>query len=171
MLRVGIVGHRVLDDPDVVRFVADASELILRRAGAGGEVVALSAAAEGADTLFAEAALRVGVPLELVRPYDGYAGDFETDAARARYHSIRRAAAREIRLDYRERCEDAYVAAMRWITDESDLLVAAWDGLPALAVGGTADTFRRARALGRPVIHLDVVTGRVAAHGTDRRAA
>lgn len=167
MLRVGIIGHRALGDPDTVRFVAEQCTTILQwAASTGGDVVALSATAEGADTLFAEAAVSVGVPLEIVRPFDAYATDFEDAEPRSRYDAVRRAAREETRLAYRDRSEDAYHAAMVWVTDRADLVIAAWDGLVAVGRGGTGPAFHRARATGRPVIHLDVLDRRVRLHGS-----
>jgi hypothetical protein len=45
---------------------------------------------------------------------------------------------------------------MRWVVQNCDLLVAAWDGWPGLGPGGTADAVQHAVAVGREVIHLDV---------------
>jgi hypothetical protein len=158
MLRVGIVGHRMLGDPGTVRFVADQCELILRRAkGLHGAVNALSATAEGADTLFAEAAVSLQIPLDIVRPFDGYRSDFLSAQARNRYCAVRQAARSEAGLAYCERSEEAYLAAMVWVIHRSDVLVAAWDGRPALGLGGTGNAVRLAGQVGRPVIHVDVV--------------
>jgi len=43
-----------------------------------GNVVALSAIAEGADMIFAEAAFSLNIPFEIVRPFEKYITDFET---------------------------------------------------------------------------------------------
>lgn len=163
MLRVGIVGHRILGDPGTVRFVAEQCEAILSRAkSVSNDVIAVSATAEGADTLFAEAAISLEVPLEIVRPFEGYHEDFVSAEARNRYLAVRRAARSEIRLAYGDRSDAAYLAAMVWVTKRSDVLVAAWDGRPALGVGGTGNAVRHAGQIGRPVIHVDVVNRSVA---------
>jgi hypothetical protein len=114
-------------------------------------VVAVSAAAEGADTLFAEAALVAGVPLELVRPFAAYVDDFPAGQARTRYLKLRAAAHKERRLPYLRRSECAYAAAMRTVVASSDVLVAAWDGR---GDGMTARTVRHALRVGLPVIHI-----------------
>jgi hypothetical protein len=46
---------------------------------------------------------------------------------------------------------------MLWVANRSDVLVAAWDGRPALGLGGTGNAVGHARRMGRPVIHIDVV--------------
>ena len=156
MLRLAIVGHRFLGDSDRVRFVAEQCARVLTRAQiAHPDVIAVSATAEGADTVFAEAAVALDIPLEIVRPFDEYSSDFR-GSSRERYRAVRTAAASETRLPYRERSEEAYLAAMLWVTNRSDVLVAAWDGRPALGLGGTANAVAHARRIGKPVIHLDV---------------
>jgi alpha-beta hydrolase superfamily lysophospholipase len=156
MRRLGIVGHRELE-PEAADFVCAESVTLLSTAlAASGEVVALSALAEGADTLFAEAALSLLVPLEVVRPFSSYAEDFTRGPARRRYRALAAAARAETRLRFDARCERAYEAAMRWVVDNCDLLVAAWDGGPARGRGGTAEAVRHAVRIGRPVLRLDV---------------
>lgn len=157
MYRIGIVGHRYLSNSETIAFVANQSLAALTRARAErSDVVALSAIAEGADTLFAEAALSLQIPLEIVRPFSEYAADFESSAARRRYEKLRAGARSELKLTYQERSNLAYEAAMNWIVRQSDLLVVAWDGLPAEGAGGTGDAVKQARRLNVPWLHLDV---------------
>jgi hypothetical protein len=155
MHRLGIVGHRVLD-PEAREFVAFACFELIMDAQRATTVDAVSALAEGADTLFAEAALSAGATLEVVRPYAGFEGEFRTPERRARYRALVDAASRETRLPFSSRSTRAYEEAMRRVTDACDVLVAAWDGTPPRGTGGTADTVRYARHIGRRVVHLDV---------------
>lgn len=165
MFRIGIVGHRYLGNSETIRFVAAESLTALKRAKAEHpDVVALSAIAEGADTLFAEAALALGLPLEIVRPFAEYEADFETLSAKTRYEELRTAARNELKLTYVERSNLAYEAAMSWIVKRSDLLVVAWDGLPAEGAGGTGDAVKQALQLNKPWLHLDVTNLAVTAH-------
>jgi len=110
--------------------------------------------------VFAEAALAVGVPLVLVRPFADYVHDFPVGRARSRYLELRASAQEERRLPYIRRSERAYAAGMRTVVAGCDLLVAAWDGRPSRGGGSTASTVTHALRAGRQVIHLDVV-GRV----------
>jgi len=158
--RIGIAGHRALD-PEAREFVASACSTLIAGARRTGEVTAVSALAEGADTMFAEAALSAGATLEIVRPYEGFEREFDDVRARGRYDALRAAARRETRLPFTARSTRAYEAAMRRVTDGCDLLVAAWDGTPPRGTGGTADTIRYAESIGRRVVHLDVVEHRV----------
>ena len=165
MFRIGIVGHRYLTNSETIAFVAYESLAALKQAQAEhSDVVALSAIAEGADTLFAEAALTLDIPLEIVRPFADYAADFETLPAKRRYEELRAAARCEEKLIYEERSNVAYEAAMNWIVRQSDLLLVAWDGLPAEGAGGTGDAVKQALQLNRSWLHLDVTDLSVKAH-------
>jgi hypothetical protein len=42
----------------------------------------------------------------------------------------------------------------RWLVDSFDLLIAAWNDLPAAAEGGTGDVVTYARSRGRSGIHI-----------------
>jgi hypothetical protein len=155
MHRLGIVGHRELD-PAACEFVAAACSALIAEAQCVTKVAAVSALAEGADTLFAEAALSAGATLEVVRPYEGFDGEFTTAERRRRYRALVEAASEETRLPFNSRSTRAYAAAMRRVTDVCDVLVAAWDGTPPRGTGGTADTVRYAEKIGRRVVHIDV---------------
>ena len=165
MFRIGIVGHRYLANSETIAFVSDQSLAVLRQAQLKHpDVVAFSAIAEGADTLFAEAALTLGIPLEIVRPFAEYAADFETQEAMARYEALHLAARRELVLTHNERSNVAYEAAMNWIVNQSDLLLVVWDGLPADGAGGTGDAVKQALQLRKAWVHLNVTDLSVTAH-------
>ena len=175
MFRLGIIGHRYLTNSETTAFVAERCLAILKQAQAEHiHVVALSAIAEGADTLFAEAALALDIPLEIVRPFDDYACDFDTMPARRRYEKLRAAARSEARLIHKERSDVAYRAAMNWIVKQADVLVVAWNGLPATGLGGTGAAVKQAVQLNRSWFCLDTsnlsVTFHLGRSGTKGRA-
>jgi hypothetical protein len=166
MVRMGVVGHRWLPDAAASAFVASRCREQLRTVADGARsVVALSALAAGSDTLFAEAAVGLGIPLLAVRPFDRYADDFPTKDARCAYAALWSCADQRVRLPYPARSQEAYRAAMRWVAERSDVLLAVWDGRPAAHAGGTADTIAHAVALGRSVLHVDLAQRRVVVHG------
>src|SRR5581483_4938706 len=124
MFRVGIVGHRYFSNPETTLFVAEQCAAILERARQQHrDVVAVSAIAEGADTLFAEAAVKLKLPLEIVRPFETYADDFVSGPAKGRYLSLQESARKEVRLNYEARSDLAYKAAMDWVIQQSDLVI------------------------------------------------
>jgi hypothetical protein len=165
MLQIGIVGHRQLASDLSVRFVSAQCSAILKWGrSVDPDLVALSAIAEGADSLFADAAIDLGIPLEIVRPFDTYANDFVTGEAQACYHRLRTAARHETRLPFNRRSIRAYLAAMLWIVRTSDVLVIAWDGCASPARGGTSDAVREAVRTRRHWIHLHPLTLTVFEH-------
>jgi hypothetical protein len=165
--RIAIVGHRALGGEAVEGFVAQASKTLLQDAkGRWQRVDAVSALAEGADTLFAEAALELDVPLHVVTPFAEYESDFVEPRARLRHAVLRASAVTETRLPFYARSDGAYEAAMRWVVDTCDLLVAAWDGRPSVGRGGTGDAVGYALATGRPLVHLDTAERAVRTFGS-----
>src|SRR5438477_543400 len=157
MFRLGIVGHRFFPNRKTLLFVREQCCAILKRAQAEhGAVVAVSAIAEGADTLFAEAALSLDVPLEVIRPFENYADDFENESALKRYQNLQQAADKESSLDYVRRSDSAYQAAMDWIINHSDLVVVVWNGQPGSGMAGTGNAVTRVISESRPWVHVDV---------------
>lgn len=158
-LRVGVSGHRKLGDPRVgfyvhaqcVRWLRQYQELAQAQ---GAEVVAYSALAIGADTLFAEAALGLGIPVIGVLPFATYAEDFEGPDL-PRFEAMRGFCAEVITLPPEKRSDEAYMGVGRWVVEHTDVLVAVWNGLPAAGLGGTADVVAHAREQGRQVLIID----------------
>jgi hypothetical protein len=157
---VGVTGHRHLgDDPRAPWFVhaecvriLDRLRELARFRGAGVE--ACSSLAVGADQLFAQAAVGLGIPLVAVIPFDDYPLDFEGEDL-ARYGALLAASARVHRLPRKRRSQEGYLAAGQWIADRADYLVAVWNGLPAAGKGGTGDIVRYARGKRCRVLRID----------------
>jgi len=137
-------------------------------AGAAPILIANSPLAEGADRMFAEEALSHGYRLTCVMPF--VREEFERDfagpeayeaASAARFDSILEQAGNagvltRFELDgRRDRAHEAYEAAGRVVLNQSDLLVAIWDGGGTNGVGGTVDTLREAVACNVPTLWID----------------
>ncbi|MBW5485402.1 hypothetical protein [Streptomyces bambusae] len=151
MKRIGVTGHRFLPAAVLEHVEARLRELLGRHEG---PLEALSSLADGADQLFAGIALECGADLIAVIPSRAYEEDFQDPASLARYRSLKRLAAGEVRMDFARSTDEAYYAAGTFIADSCDRLVAVWDGLPARGHGGTAEIVAYARSLGKPVTVL-----------------
>ena len=163
---VGIAGHRRFEHAATARFVARSCRAILRRISmVSPACVALSPLAEGADSAFAQAALDLDMPLEVIRAHDRFGEDFETARARSRYRLLRGRARRRRDLAFDTACDEAFEAAMNAVVEGCDLLVVAWDGGPPGGRGGTAHAVQRALEIGRHWIHLDTRRATVHLHG------
>lgn len=183
--RVGVVGHRPnrLTNSDTDRltkvifnilsavqtevksFYEDNKRLF---ATAPPVLRAISPLAEGADRLFAEQALNLGWELCCVMPFpqDEYEKDFRPGAALeenslTRFHEILKRAADADRLTRfqldgsRAKESASYGNGGRVVLNQSDLLVAIWDGRREGKRGGTEETMDEARRIGVPVIWVD----------------
>ncbi|HEY1559648.1 MAG TPA: hypothetical protein VGF71_02025 [Caulobacteraceae bacterium] len=137
-------------------------------AGLTPALTAVSPLAEGADRIFAEEALRCGYRLTCVMPFhrDEFKRDFAgpesfEEASAARFDAIlvkaeQAGALTSFELDgRRERAHEAYGQAGRVVLNQSDLLLAVWDGGSTNGIGGTFDTIQQAIAFNVPTLWLD----------------
>ncbi len=155
--RIAVTGHRNLGDADTIQFVAHAFRSLLAQAQQVHleGVVALFGVAEGADMLFAEAALALGIPLDAVIAYEGFVADFPPGPLREQYQHLLAHCRNVFTLPFRQRSDAAYMAVGCQLADSCDLLLAAWNGQPAAGHGGTGDVVAYAWRIGRPIIHID----------------
>ena len=152
MTRIGITGHASLT-PFTRRVVAaELAALLAQRS----EVVGFTSLCEGADQLFAYAVLAAGGEINFVQP----CADVEDGIAPSSVQHFR--ALRDVctatvaALDpggqpHLTGSQEAYLAAGHAVVDAVDELVAVWDGLPAVGMGGTGDVVAYARSVGAPV--------------------
>ena len=158
-LRVGVTGHRTVAAEDrVVEEVAVVLTDLVAMVPFGADpttafgLTSVSALAEGADRIVAEAVLsapglghgdrRVERRLEVVLPMDieaykqtfdgGAESGAEFDALLAQAHAVHV-------LPPAKDANHAFLAAGRDIARRSDVVVAIWDGKKARGLGGTAD--------------------------------
>lgn len=174
-LSLGVVGHRPNRLPDTahaaINAQLDALLAGVRQAAEGTyrrhqavfaerpvELTMLSALAEGADRIAAQAALRndMAVAAALPFPVADYEKDFTDPASRAEYADLLNRATTVSVLpgDYEAEPRD-YDGVGQVILDNADLIVAIWDGGPSGGRGGTTELIERAAAMGLPVVHID----------------
>jgi hypothetical protein len=131
-------------------------------------LTALSPLAEGADRIFAEEALRCGYRLTCVMPFhrEEFSRDFAgpdayEEASLARFDSILVQAENagiltSFELDgRRDWAHEAYAHAGRVVLNQSDLLLAVWDGGASNGIGGTFDTIQQAISYNVPTLWID----------------
>ena len=127
---------------------------------------AVTSLAEGTDRLFAEQALRLGYSLCCPLPY--HQAEFERDFQPPQPQQtgsveeftglLDRARPQLVRFDLdgdRSKATGVYAAAASVLLNQSDLLVAVWDGGPSKGSGGTVATLRRALQVSMPVVWVD----------------
>jgi hypothetical protein len=146
--RAGVTGHRALSQPMETYAKVRCHELLAQARAEHTRLQALTALAEGADTLFAEVALTLRIPLRVVVPFRGFEQDFEEGPPRQRYHQLLGLARWKAPLRFAERSDEAYWQSGLWVAERVDLLIAIWDGKPARGHGGTAEVVEYARKRG-----------------------
>lgn len=117
----------------------------------------LSSLAEGADRLVARRVLsRPGARLVAVLPLPrlDYLTDFESQQSRQEFLELLGEAETVIEMPAADSRTKAYEQAGRYVVEQSEVLVAVWDGLPARGRGGTAEIVAWARDLGKPVCRV-----------------
>lgn len=148
----GVTGHRdiSLTDRDLLR---DHFSRIFREyldAMPSTSFVLLTALAEGADQIAAEVAFampRFEVVATLPMPLDDYLADFPDDDSRSLLDLLSRCTGRidtselhgSLRPEVSSERDSLYQLCGRWVSDNCQVLVAAWDGEEPTHVGGTAD--------------------------------
>jgi hypothetical protein len=155
VITVGVTGHQRLPDPNGWLWVRKEIDSVLR-----GEVrswAGLSSLAIGADQLFATLVLESHRPLKVILPNDRYEDTFSPGPERQRYLSLLQQAS-EIRvLTGAASPQESYLQAGKLIVDDSDQLLAIWDGAPAKGLGGTGDIVAYAIARGKDIIHINPI--------------
>jgi hypothetical protein len=163
VIRVGATGHRKLgDDPRVPLLVHAECVRVLELLHDLAEfqdanLIAYSLLAIGADSLFAEAAVGLGIPLVGVIPFADYPNDFEGDERR-QFDTLLSLCREVHHLPGKHRSDRAYLRGGQWVVDHVDHVVAVWDGLPAKGLGGTADVVAYAHKKKKPVYRIDPTT-------------
>lgn len=174
VFRAGVTGKRELD-PNLVdwvrtqiRFilgsVKTATEDVLTKSlgayqGTSAALRAISPLAEGADRIFAEQALDLGYELNAPLPFERreYCKDFPLTVPH--FEQLLQRATAVFEMDgTRSGGEHPYEAVGRLLLDQSDILIAVWDGLPAQGRGGTEHIMEIALGRRMPVfcVRLDL---------------
>jgi hypothetical protein len=164
--RIAVTGHRHLGEEATIRFVAETFRSLLAEAKREHPegVIVFSGLAEGADTLFAEIALELSLTTEAVIAFEDFSSDFPEGPLREHYQSLKTKCRIVHQLNYRQRSDEAYWEVGKWLVDNCDLLVAAWNGQPAEGKGGTGDVVEYAKQQGRFIAHIHTIERAIIKH-------
>ncbi len=156
-MRICITGHRDLLNPERVR--KEIRSALKNFKEKFHPVICISAIASGADTLFAEEALALNIPLEILLPFAAeiYKKDFTGEDLK-KLESFLEKHDYQIACDIPATSEErkkAYLYTGKKMAYESDIVMAVWDGKPAVGVGGTGDIVAYARSEGKKVYIIE----------------
>jgi hypothetical protein len=154
-ITLGISGHRDLreEDREIIRKSVREIFQFFRQHYSNQPLELLSPLAEGADTLVAEVALEENVRLiaPLPLPLDLYEMDFGTPAVKKTFSELlKQAEVIQLPLldseknlsDYGFARDLQYVQVGAYIANNSQVLIALWDGLPLDKAGGTSQVVK-----------------------------
>lgn len=128
-----------------------------RLADQAGGLRVISALAEGADQWVADEASKLGYELQCPLPFERleYEKDFIDPAAKAEFNNLLAQATSIMEFDgTRKPSSAAYEAVGRAVLNQTDLLLAVWDGQPPQGRGGTGAVVVEALQRGIPVLWI-----------------
>jgi hypothetical protein len=154
IVALGITGHRYLAEMDKVMAGVESALQRILKTFPDSNFRVLSSLAEGADRILAKRLLLIPnaslwVPLPL--PEEEYLKDFETSKSKEEFIHLLGKAERVINLPVTDKREEGYLAAGEYILENSDVLLAIWDGKPAQGAAGTSEIVALARERGLPL--------------------
>jgi nucleoside 2-deoxyribosyltransferase len=155
---VGFSGHRQLADSVGPARSINAAVAELRRE-APGDWIGLSSVATGSDQLFAQQILDQDLSWHAILPLPRaqFLADFTPEEWATAEEFLARADHVRV-VGENESREDGYLDCGMETVNDSDVLIALWDGLAARGKGGTAEVVEYATALGKPVLIIDATT-------------
>ncbi|MFU2207832.1 hypothetical protein [Solidesulfovibrio sp. C21] len=176
VLHVGVTGHRELAAaaiPAITRAATDILDAIRLSVAAHYAhapkglfstcppiLRCLSPLAEGADRIMARQALELGYELQAPLPFprQEYEKDFKEDASKQEFRELLKKTTAVLELDGTRAAEDdAYLAAGRIVLEQSDLIIAVWNGAEAKGRGGTGQIAAEAQSRGIPMFVVNPV--------------
>ncbi len=147
----GITGHRKIENADWVK--TKIQELIYDMEITYG----YTCLAAGADQLFAESLIHNNIKYTAVIPCVNYESTF--DETTLEYFLLSKSkASKLIELKNIQPSEKAFNEAGITVVDNSEIIIAVWNGDDAKGLGGTADIFNYAKDLNKKIIHLNPIS-------------
>lgn len=152
--KIGITGHQKLSDPADWSWTQSALSRELDTFK--NPVIAVSSLAIGADQLFASLVEKRGGQIYAVIPFKGYERTFSPQNIQEYNRLLGKAHLVETLLT-EGTDQDKYLAAGKRVVELSELIIAVWDGRPAVGKGGTADIVDYALSKHVSLIHINPV--------------
>ena len=154
MITIGITGHR--DIVETKKLKQDITKLFKNLHSQNQETKLLSPLADGADRFVADVYLEVfkdKAKLVVPMPFDQerYMEDFDS-TSKEEFLEYLKMADEVFEVDNNQECH--YKSVGVYVVDNSDMLLALWDGTFNAKSGGTGDIVAYARKKGKEVVHF-----------------
>jgi hypothetical protein len=161
ILAIGFTGHRNLaDEPKCRKLIYD---FLAEKKTAQSELLCgIASVAEGGDLLFAESCIALNIPLRILLPLpkEDFHKDFDSFTWSRAEQVLSSAISVEVVGNNGSRDECYYECGLETV-QQSQLLLALWNGEPAQGLGGTEQIVDFAKLVDRPVVWIHSVTGAV----------
>jgi hypothetical protein len=158
---IGFTGHRHLPDESksracILKFLQDF------KSRTNKTVYGVTSAAAGGDLLFAESCIQLGLSIRILlpAPKEQFREDFDA-ATWSRAESVMQRAISVEVIGCGQTKEERYYECGAETVQQSEILLALWDGKPSQGLGGTEEIFTYAKNQGRPVAWIHSVTGEI----------
>ncbi len=166
-MRIGITGHQDLtkrlqieganhSSEEAWAWVEHAFIAMLADMDLAG-VMIVSCLAVGADQHLSRIGLERGARLSVVIPSVGFENTYTEPETREAFEKMLSIATEVVYLNFPEPSEPAFYAGGKCVVDQSDMVVAVWDGRDAVGLGGTGDIVAYSLDHGHDVHHLDPI--------------
>lgn len=148
---ISITGHRLLtkEQMDKVKPLMERAiqniMFAVREHNPVAEFAALCPLAEGADTLFANVALSMDLPLKLILPFEEieYLKTFTNDTVRQEfydvYNRVDKSHISTVGHKTGDEVNELYLSMGKKLVEQTDYLIAVWNGKAGQGKGGTGD--------------------------------
>lgn len=154
--RIGVIGHRDIGAIEKLSYIHFCCYRILARLkNKYSRVIAISAISDGADSIFAQSAISLGIHLESIIPFGQFSSDFQKELPNERYRFLQSRSKYVTRTNFSVRSNLAYKKSMEWLVFKSNIIIAIWDGREEGTVGGTWEAVSLSMKMRKTMIHID----------------
>jgi len=158
VIAIGFTGHRALNDESrsrirILEFLQDF------KAKTSKTIYGVSSAAVGGDLVFAESCIQTGIPVRILLPFskDQFREDFDEPTWKRSEAVMQQAISVEV-IGGGQSAQESYYDCGIETVQQSQMLVALWNGNPARGLGGTAEIVDFAKEQARPLVWIHSVT-------------
>jgi hypothetical protein len=151
-MRIGVTGHQARPGIDWAWIERELRAEIKKLEA----TTAYSSLAKGSDQVFAQVALDLAIAVIAVIPADNYSKHFQ-GADRLEYERLL-CRCDVVNLLSQGSDEEGFLAAGKYVTDNSDVLFAIWDGHASKGLGGTADIVDYATRKRKRIVHINPIS-------------
>ena len=143
MIYIGITGHRNLKQEYLPYYKQQLYKLLQKLQQKYKDIRVYSALAQGADSLIVEVAISLDIEYIAVLPMiqDIYKQDF-TNSFLKKFEYLLQNALYIKEMPHLSTINEQYESAGRYISDNSHILVALWDGVDNCLQGGTSEIIK-----------------------------